>query len=85
MKIYIVTKQFEISSCHSGRSTVNPGAMFCKMDDGRIYFINSNNYLPFDITGDFLKSNTYEIYNAFNEKHATLKENITIAFENCKG
>lgn len=76
MKTYIVTEQFDMYTCSSGRVTVNPGAMFCRTGDGRVYFINSRNYLPFDVTGSFLKSNKYELYNAFSEKHRALKEQM---------
>lgn len=76
MKIYIVTKQFDVYTCNSGRTTVNPGAMFRRTGDNRVYFINSNNYLPFDVTQSFLKSNKYELYNAFDEKHRALKEHM---------
>ena len=76
MKIYIVTKQFDVYTCTSGRVTVNPGAMFCRDEYGRVYFINSKNYLPFDVTQSFLKSNKYELYNAFDKRHTELKENM---------
>ena len=43
MKTYIVTEQFDMYTCNSGRVTVNPGAMFSRDQYGRVYFIYSKN------------------------------------------
>lgn len=84
MKTYIVTEQFDMYTCNSGRVTVNPGAMFSRDQYGRVYFIHSKNYLPFDVIQDFLKSNKYELYNAFSEKHRALKEQMNKIVEESK-
>jgi len=64
-KIYVVTSQFDMHTCDTGRVTVNPGAMFKiqqRMGRNRIYFVNSQNYLPSSLTSEFLRVTKYEEY-----------------------
>ncbi|CUP44689.1 Uncharacterised protein [[Eubacterium] contortum] len=52
-KKYKVIKQFDSFYCDVGRITVNPGALF-KITNGRVYFLNTQNYLPWVATKLFL-------------------------------
>lgn len=52
-KNYNVIKQFDAFFCDVGRVTVFPGALF-KITNGRVYFLNTQNYLPWVATKLFL-------------------------------
>lgn len=54
-KNYKVIKEFDAFFCDIGRVTVFPEALF-KITCGRVYFLNTQNYLPWVVTKLFLST-----------------------------
>lgn len=79
MKKYIFKKQFDIYTCHEGRTTVNPDAECVLVERSgfkRIYFVNSHNFLPSVATNSLLYEGMDEYTNEVMEfKRCTLKDN----------
>lgn len=59
--IYEITKQFDAYYCSIGRVTVNPGAQFIYDKNERIFFIHTQNHLPYEAKQDFMCYGKFKI------------------------
>lgn len=53
--IYETTEQFDTYYCNIGRVTVNPGAQFIYDKNESIFFIHTQNHLPYKAKQDFIR------------------------------